>query len=264
MVLSSVSSRVVEESFDRDGFVHVESCLSQEELGMAQRQIERYKREIVPELNSTEAFYEDDNQPESLKQLQRMDQHDEWFSQFALQTRWLELAEQMLRQRVVLNGVEWFNKPKLSGKPTPPHQDGFYFCLKPDEAVTFWFAIDRVDEENGCLRYARGSHLGGIRPHGCSHILGFSQAILDFGDDDRVDAYAALMKPGDMVAHHSRTIHWADGNASNRSRQSLALVFFSERAQRDDAAYNRYQDSVNRQHSEKGIGLASVSAKGLG
>ena len=182
-----------------------------------------------------------------------MDQHDEWFSQFALQTRWLELAEQMLRQRVVLNGVEWFNKPKLSGKPTPPHQDGFYFCLKPDEAVTFWFAIDSVDEENGCLRYARRSHLGGIRPHGCSQILGFSQTILDFGDDDRADAYAALMKPGDMVAHHSRTIHWADGNSSKRTRESLALVFFSERAQRDKEAFGRYQDSVNQQHGENGI-----------
>jgi hypothetical protein len=53
MVLSSASSRVVEEPFDRNGFVHVESCLSQEELTMAQRQIERYKREIVPELNSS-------------------------------------------------------------------------------------------------------------------------------------------------------------------------------------------------------------------
>ena len=104
MVLSSIPGRTVEESFDRDGFVHMESCLSQEEFGMTQRQIERYKREIVPELNSTEAFYEDDNQPESLQQLQRMDLHDEWFSQFALQTRWLELAEQMLRQKVVLNG----------------------------------------------------------------------------------------------------------------------------------------------------------------
>lgn len=245
--------KAVEESFNRDGFVHMESCLSQEELGMAQRQIERYKRDIVPVLKSTEAFYEDHSRPSSLKQLQRMDQHDEWFSQFALQTRWLELAEQMLRQKVVLNGVEWFNKPKLSGKPTPPHQDGFYFCLKPDEAVTFWFAIDSVDEENGCLRYARRSHLGDIRPHGCSQILGFSQTILDFGDDDRADAYAALMKPGDMVAHHSRTIHWADGNSSKRTRQSLALVFFSERAQRDKEAFGRYQDSVNQQHGENGI-----------
>ena len=95
--------KAVEESFNRDGFVHMESCLSQEELGMAQRQIERYKRDIVPVLKSTEAFYEDHSRPSSLKQLQRMDQHDEWFSQFAIQTRWMELAEQMLRQKVVLS-----------------------------------------------------------------------------------------------------------------------------------------------------------------
>ena len=253
MVLSSIPGRTVEESFDRDGFVHIESCLSKEELGMVRRQIERYKRDIVSDLNLTEVFYEGHSQPSSLKQLQRMDQHDDWFLKFALQPRWLKLAEQMLRQRVLLNGVEWFNKPKLSGKPTPPHQDGFYFCLKPDEAVTFWFAIDSADEENGCLRYARGSHLGGIRPHGCCQILGFSQAILDFGDDDRVDAYAALMKPGDMVAHHSRMIHWADRNSSKRTRQSLALVFFSESARRDKEAFGRYQDSVNQQHGKNGI-----------
>ena len=71
------NAQAVEESFNRDGFVHVESCLSQEELLVAQRQIKRYKREVLPELNSTEAFYEDDNQPESLKQLQRMDQHSD-------------------------------------------------------------------------------------------------------------------------------------------------------------------------------------------
>ena len=66
MALSSVSSRTVEESFDRDGFVHMESCLSQEELVMAQRQIERYKRDIVPVLKSTEAFYEVHSRTSSL------------------------------------------------------------------------------------------------------------------------------------------------------------------------------------------------------
>ena len=40
--------QAIEESFNRDGFAHVESCLSQEELLVAQRQIKRYKREILP------------------------------------------------------------------------------------------------------------------------------------------------------------------------------------------------------------------------
>ena len=241
------------ESFYQDGFAYVRSCITQGEFRELSRQIERYKRETVPKLNPTEVFYENCAHPNRLKQLQRMDRHDEWFLKFALQSKWLELAESMLRHRVVLSGVEWFNKPPKTGKPTPPHQDGYYFCLKPDEVVTFWFAIDRVDEKNGCLHYTPGSHLRGVRPHGTSRILGFSQAILDFGHEDRANEWLAKMESGDMVAHHSRTIHWADGNYSERTRQSLALVFFSENAQRDEKAFGRYQVSVNQQHSKMGI-----------
>ncbi len=241
--------RTIEESFNRDGFVHVERCLPSEELNVVRIQVERYRREIVPHLNPAEAFYEEQRQPNNLKQLQRMEQHDEWFLNFALQSRWLKLAEQLLQHNVILNGVEWFNKPKLSGKPTPPHQDGFYFCLNPDEAVTFWLAIDAADEENGCLKYASKSHLGDIRTHGCSQVLGFSQTILDFNKNDQVNSHAAILEPGDMVAHHSRTIHWAGANCSNRTRQGLALVFFSARARRDEKAFRRYQESFKRHHS---------------
>ncbi len=242
--------RTIEESFNRDGFVHVDSCLSSEELDVVRIQVERYRKHIVPLLSPAEVFYEGDSQPNNLKQLQRMEQHDQWFLNFALESRWLKLAEQLLQQKVVLSGVEWFNKPKLSGKPTPPHQDGFYFCLDPDEAVTFWFAIDASDKENGCLNYARKSHLGDIRAHDCSQVLGFSQTILDFKERDQVNVHAAIMEPGDMVAHHSRTIHWAGANSSNRTRQGLALVFFSDRAQRDEKAFTRYQKSFERQLDE--------------
>jgi hypothetical protein len=59
-----------------------------------------------------------------------------------------------------------------------PHgtaQDGFYFHIKPNKAVTMWMALDAADEENGCLVYTTGSHKTGIRPHQASGVLGFSQ-----------------------------------------------------------------------------------------
>ena len=37
--------------------------------------------------------------------------------------------------------------------PTPPHQDNYYFNLKPLNVV-IWLALDDVDDENGCLRYS--------------------------------------------------------------------------------------------------------------
>jgi len=61
--------------------------------------------------------------------------------------------------------MQWFNKPAKMGTETPPHQDGFYFMLEPNHAVTMWLALDVADAENGCMRYIPRSHLGGIRPH---------------------------------------------------------------------------------------------------
>ena len=85
---------------------------------------------------------------------------------------------------VVPQGAEYFNKPAKIGKPTPAHQDGYYFKLKPNHAVTLWLALESVDAENGCVRYVQGSHRHGLRAHGRSGVLGFSQGMLDFPQPD--------------------------------------------------------------------------------
>ena len=63
----------------------------------------------------------------------------------------------------------------------PPHQDGYYFNLDSDKAVTGWLALEDVDDENGCIHYVKGSHKKEeYRPHGKSEILGFSQGVTRF------------------------------------------------------------------------------------
>lgn len=49
----------------------------------------------------------------------------------------------------------------------PPHQDMYYFPLKPaDSIVAAWTAMEPCDSENGCLYVAPGSHyLERIFPH---------------------------------------------------------------------------------------------------
>jgi phytanoyl-CoA hydroxylase len=62
------------------------------------------------------------------------------------------------------------------------------------------------------------------------------------------------VQPGDVLAHHSLTIHYAGKNRSlTRHRRSIAYVFFSASAKRDEAAWERYQASLARQRQEKGI-----------
>lgn len=240
--------------FARDGVLHVAGFLSPVEVDELEGQLARYRREVVPTVPPGDAFCETAGDLATLKQLQRIDQHDRWFAEWAAGPQLAELAAALLQQPVRVQGVEWFNKPARIGRPTPPHQDGYYFCLTPDEAVTLWIALADVDLENGCLHYALGSHRQGIRPHGVSPILGFSQTVLDFDPAACApdETLVARLSRGDLVVHHSATIHWAGANASDRPRPSAAVVYFSQRARRDDAAFARYQASSEAQQRELG------------
>jgi phytanoyl-CoA hydroxylase len=106
-----------------------------------------------------------------------------------------------------------------------------------------WMALDMVDEENGCVRYVRASHTRGMRPHGRTKTLGFSQGITDFAQSaDSKNEVACLAQPGDLLAHHALTIHRADANASaTRTRRALGFIYYGESAREDLAAHKSYQ-----------------------
>lgn len=237
----------------QDGVVRLRGFFDSAEMQKLDVALKRYVDYILPVVPSADAFYEHSDDSRTLKQLQRMDEHDPFFTAFGFQEKLVHLAQLLLAQPVRSMGVEWFNKPARVGRPTPPHQDGYYFCLEPDEALTIWIALEDVDEQNGCLRYVRGSHTCGIRPHGQSEVLGFSQTILDFGDGDRRNEFVGTAQRGDALVHHSATIHWAGANRSVRSRRSLAVVYRSERSRRDEEAFERYLQSSRRQQQNLGV-----------
>lgn len=240
-------------AYDRDGFVVVRQFLDASQLAELQDNLDRYVREVVPTLPATAAFYHDRNRAETLKQMQHMD-CDPFFRDYTQDAKWSALARTLVGEPAACNSPEWFNKPPGTEHATPPHQDNFYFCLRPSHVVTIWLALDPVDEENGCLRYVTGSHVRGIRPHGASQVLGFSQAITDYSDQDEAQAVTVHLQPGDVVAHHGETIHRADANRSaTRHRRAFAMVFKGESCQRDTLAYDRYTQALQGQHEALGI-----------
>jgi ectoine hydroxylase-related dioxygenase (phytanoyl-CoA dioxygenase family) len=86
-----------------------------------------------------------------------------------------------------------------------------------------------VDEENGCVRYVPGSHRQGLRPHASTDVLGFSQGISGYSDADRALEIPMPAKPGDILIHHSPTIHSAGSNRSPRTRKALGFIYYSSR-----------------------------------
>jgi len=235
--------------FARDGYVIVRNFLSLQEVAELEENLCRYMDQVIPGLPPTDAFYETKGSSETLKQKQFMHNNDAFFAEFQRRNTYLELAETLLGMPAVAQGVEYFNKPARIGKQTPPHQDGCYFTLVPSEALTLWFALDEVSEENGCVRYVPGSHKKGMRPHNVPNVLGFSQGIADWNARDQALEVRGLAHHGDLLAHHCDTIHRADANLSHRSRRAVAIIYYATRAVPDPEAKARYMESSKKQRA---------------
>jgi phytanoyl-CoA hydroxylase len=242
----------LKETFDRDGYGVIRGLLPPSEVEALNAYLDRYIAEVLPRLPSDAAFYEVRGQPGTLMRLQNLQDHDGPCRDLLISERFVRLAEDLLEDGVVIKDVALFNKPARVGKLTPPHQDGFYAMLEPNEALTIWIALDPVDEANGCLRYVRGSHRYGMRPHQKSNVLGFSQGITDFGQEDHETEVAVCAEPGDAVIHHSMTIHRADPNPSERTRRALGFVYYARRARQDVERLKAYQKGLIEQWSEEG------------
>ncbi len=245
-----MNDQELKSEYDQNGFIVVKNFLNNQELNDLTSHLDHYIREVVPGLDKEAAFYEDPNDPSTLKQLNRMSS-DPFFEKYSSHSKWKNLAESLIGEEAHCEFPEWFNKPPNTNHPTPAHQDNYYFNLAPPNVLTMWLALDNVDDENGCLRYVPGSHLKGKRPHSVGKVLGFSQGINDFSEEDEASEVKTHMKPGDLAVHHGWTIHRAMPNQSKtRSRRAFAMVYKGKSCLRDEKLYQEYLQQCQDQHAE--------------
>jgi phytanoyl-CoA hydroxylase len=229
-------------AYDRDGYVVVRKFLSDIELDELRRELDRFVREVAPSLPPTQAFYQRTlDGGRALKQIHRMN-CDPWFESYRAHPRWNALAEAVVGEPCTASPPMWLNKPPNTNYPTPPHQDNYAFCLVPPRATMIFLATEPIDDENGSLRYAPGSHRRGMRPHTNSGVPGFSQRIVDYGPEDEAREVAVALDSGDAVCHHPETVHRAASNRSAyRSRVALAMTFTGVSARVDPQAMAAYE-----------------------
>jgi phytanoyl-CoA hydroxylase len=226
---------------ERDGFEVIPGFLAPDAVAEPRAEVHRFVQSVLPDLPNELVYYEDRTRPETLKQVQRMFEHDAYFQGLMSGSRFEALAAELLDEPAVGKNLQYFNKPAGHSQPTPPHQDGHYFMLQPCRALTMWLALEDVSREQGCMHYARGSHRLGLRDHAPAEVLGFSQHIPDF-DADTCEAVACPARAGDLIVHDAQTIHWAGANRSaSPSREALGFIYYGLSAQEDSAAQAEYQ-----------------------
>jgi len=238
----------LKESFNRDGYVFIPGFLEKAQVDEINARLEAFIGNGLSRMSTHHIFYEDQYDLQTLKQLQDLQLYAPYFSNILNGSAFETVATRLLDEKVIGKTLEYFNKPPKIGKATPPHQDNYYFMLDPPQAVTMWMALEDVDEQNGCVRYIKGSHLKGMRPHGRTQTLGFSQGIVDYGEKESyADEVPFPARPGDLLIHHSMTIHRADANTNEtRSRKALGFIYFGVSAKEDMEAKKAYQEQLQR------------------
>ncbi len=238
--------------FDTDGFLAINSFLDAEEVKELKLEMDRFLNETVPHLPREIAYYEDKDDVSTLKQVQKLEEHGEYFKRLANSTKFARLAEDMLGGPATLQNIQYFNKPPRIGRATPAHQDGYYFMITPQEAVTMWLSLGQTDADNGAISYIPGSHNKGIRPHGPTGKLGFSRGITDWSNQDELACIQMEANEGDLLVHHSLTIHRANCNKSDRDRKSIGFLFYRDDVKSDNRALETYQEELNKSLKEQG------------
>lgn len=241
--------------FNLNGFVSLPGFFNAEEIAEIRENKERFVRDVVPTMPDSEVYYEDPDDVSTLKQLQQVWKHDDFFAGMMSENSKLKtLSDLCLGEASRPMNMQYFNKHAGGGQPTPPHQDGYFFHLTPNHAITIWFALEDVEPEQGCVNYVQGSHKYGMRAHGASGVLGFSQSITDFGIDyDRENTISCPCKEGHLIAHHSLTTHWAGGNTSkDKSRQAMGAIYYAERCVENEKSKKAYQAALAVQLASDG------------
>ena len=238
--------------FDDTGYVIVTSFLDAEEVKELQLEINRFIEENVRYLPEEVVYYEDKDNLSTLKQIQKIYEYDDYFMQLASKDKVVGLAKDLLGGAVTLQNMQYFNKIPHMGRATPAHQDGYYFMITPQNAVTMWLSLGQVDASNGAVCYIPGSHKKGIRPHGRTGSLGFSQGITDWSKEDDLACVQMEANAGDMLVHHSLMIHRANNNKSERDRKSIGFIFYRDDVEIDQKARVAYQEKLDRSLKEQG------------
>src|SRR6266508_597379 len=84
---------------------------------------------------------------------------------FLLHPRILDIVQALVGPDVLaLQSMLFLKQPGAPGQGF--HQDSFHIQTAPDTLVGAWLALDRVDEENGCLWMTAGSNHEPVYPDG--------------------------------------------------------------------------------------------------
>jgi phytanoyl-CoA hydroxylase len=174
--------------------------------------------------------------------------HLEIEERYLLHPRILDVLEALIGPDVMAMQTMYFIKAP-GGAGQGYHQDSYYIPTYPDTLCGAWIAVDRADEENGCLWITTGSQHEPIYPtedrvrqnHANLGDLTVVEHVSDMDTSrntlSRIAAkypgreVPAIVEPGDVIFFGGHILHRSHSNRSkNRFRRALVCHYANARS----------------------------------
>lgn len=239
-----MSTKKIIGNYEELGYMGIKSFISKDTIDEMNNIIDNL------DLKLSETVF-DESKTGKIKQIQYLNTYNPLFQKV------VDQLKNMAKKLVGDNQLEFLNMqlfekhPKIS-KPTRAHQDNAYFKVAPANAITFWLALDDIDEENGCLYYAPKTHILPTSNHSRYHksttfrlrsgVPGLSLCLHEHPSE--LDT-PMIVEKGDLLAHHCNLIHRAGKNDSkNRRRRAIGVVFIPKACKMDERLNKHHTDML--------------------
>ncbi len=145
----------------------------------------------------------------------------------------------------------YFKPPGARGQAL--HQDQYFLRVRPGTCMAAWLALDRSDEENGCMQVVPASH---TLPLLCTVEADVSQSFTDIAVPlpEGTHPVPVVMEAGDVLFFNGQLIHGSYPNTSaGRFRRALIGHYIVAEAEQV-AKY--YHPVLGMDGSQVGLGVS--------
>jgi len=212
--------------YKTQGWCVVSKFFDETFIAEAKKRIDEYIQQKRLEYSGRDINYVEGNKINSFHKLADF----AWVLEIQKSEKLSELARFFLQDDPEPRGAELFAKPAFLGLPSPDHQDNYYWCIEGANALTVWVALDPAGRDNGGVHYYSGSHELGVLEHRPSNAKGSSQTVKYPKGLSAFKKVIPEVLPGDVLIHHSQTVHGSDFNYSPQSRQGWTMQFKSAKS----------------------------------
>ncbi|MET7328990.1 phytanoyl-CoA dioxygenase family protein [Nonomuraea sp. NPDC005650] len=141
----------------------------------------------------------------------------------------LDLAESLIGPDLLVWSTNVFERSEHSPARLAWHQDAPYYGWEGFEgrAIRIWIALTPTSRANGTMLYCRGSHAGGLVPHGftgasMSDLLQGERAEYEIA---REDILSVDLEPGQCAVHTPATVHSSGPSLGETERLCFAVDY---------------------------------------